>query len=57
MEREALEQWVPWEGGEVRLSIPDRYLPEVERYGLPDDLHPDLYPEMFEFREVQDAGA
>lgn len=48
------EGWHPYGGGEIRLSIPNRYLPEWELYGAPDDLHPDIYPELFEFREVND---
>lgn len=50
-EKPSYFDWTPYEGGFVRVQVPARYLPEWERYGAPDDLHPDLYPELFEFRE------
>lgn len=46
-----IREWHQYGDTEVRLRIPDRYLPEWERHGPPEDLHPDLYPELFEFRE------
>lgn len=36
-----------WEGRLIKLRIPEKWKSKVEKDGLPEDLHPDLYSDWF----------
>lgn len=43
-------EWTEYDGMEVRVCIPEHLIAGIAMHGLPEDLHPDLWPELFEFR-------